>query len=63
MQLNIGDVVKLRDGRYVSVTDAVDQTAAEVVMHPDDLCIGNVLQDINSYRTVFPASEVVAVVG
>lgn len=40
MIVHVGDIVKIRDGRLIEVTDAVDQTAPEVKQNPDNIFIG-----------------------
>lgn len=60
MHIRIGDTVKLRDGRVVHVTDAVDQSAPEVEENPDNICMG--YTGTNESRVhVFPVSEVVSI--
>lgn len=70
MIVSHGDNARLRDGRLIKVTDAVDQTAPQVIENPDDLFLGYQLKFstvINAYfpdtskLVVNPMSEVVAV--
>lgn len=60
MHVRIGDKVKLRDGRIVFVTDAVDQSAPEVIANPDDICLGYITE-FDTRDVVFPMSEVVSI--
>lgn len=58
MSFSNGQRVELERGLVVTVTDAIDKTAPEVMENQDDLCIG---QDEKGRYHVFPEWEVVAI--
>ena len=66
-----GDFAVVSRGRkthVVHVTDAVDQTAPEVVAHPDDIAMGNIVEYMDGVRVetgafmVFAMGEVTSIV-
>jgi hypothetical protein len=71
MIVKVGDIARMNDGRMIKVTDAVDQTAPEVIANPDDLFLGHLLRYsavsnkyfyyYNDKLIVNPMSEVVAI--
>lgn len=66
-----GDYALVSSGRksyLVHVTDAVDQTAPEVIENPDDIAMGNVVTHMDEFHTetggriVFNMDQVTSIV-
>lgn len=64
MHIRAGDIVKLRDGQRIYVTDAVDQSASEVIENPDNIILGFYIdstEGIGPQRAITNSDEVLSI--